>query len=81
MDYAMRLTPEALRRLPDDARFPVTQAVPHERGAVVGQSGEIVGLADEDGPQIRCRVLLDARGGAVVLDITPQRFDRLPWSG
>jgi hypothetical protein len=80
MDYAMRLTPEALRRLPDGARFPVTQAVPHERGAVVGQGGEIVAPADEYGRQIRCRVILGPQGGAAVLDITPRRFDRLPWS-
>jgi hypothetical protein len=80
MDYAMRLTLEVLRRLPDGARFPVTQAGSHERGAAVGQGGEVVGSADEDGLQIRCRVILDARGGAVVLDITPRRFDRLPWS-
>ena len=80
MDYAMRLKLETLRRLPDGARFPVTQAMSHERGAVVGQRGELVGPGDEDGPQLRCRVILDARGVVGVLDITPQRFDRLPWS-
>jgi hypothetical protein len=71
MNYYRRIERGALARLPAGAKFPVALALPHTRGA-----------EDEgDGPQIRCRVILDQKGDAVFLDITPQRFDRLPWSG
>ena len=68
MDYGARLPLGALARLPAGAGFPVTLAFAHERPG------------ERYGPQIRCRVLLSAAAGAAVLDITPRRFDRLPWS-
>ena len=68
MDYGARRRPGALARLPAGARFPVTLAFAHERPG------------ERYGPQIRCRVLLWAAAGGAVLDITPERFDRLPWS-
>ena len=68
MDYGARLRPETLARLPAGARFPVTLAFAHERPG------------ERCGPQIRCRMLLWAAAGGVVLDLTPGRFDRLPWS-
>ena len=68
MDYGARLRPETLARLPAGARFPVTLAFAHERPG------------ERYGPQLRCRVLLGAPAGGVVLDLTPARFDRLPWS-
>jgi hypothetical protein len=67
MDYAARRRPGALARLPAGARFPVTLAVAHERPG------------EQYGPQIRCRVRLGAPADGAILDITPQRFDRLPW--
>jgi hypothetical protein len=67
MEYAARLRPEVLARLPAGARFPVTLAFAHERPG------------EQYGPQIRCRVRLSAPAGRVILDITPERFDRLPW--
>src|SRR3712207_5462139 len=48
MEYAARLRPEALARLPAGAWFPVALAFAHERPG------------EQYGPQIRCRVLLRA---------------------
>jgi hypothetical protein len=67
MAYAARLRPEVLARLPAGVRFPVTLAFAHERPG------------EQYGPQIRCRVRLRAPADRAILDITPERFDRLPW--
>jgi hypothetical protein len=69
MEYVARLRPGVLARLPAGARFPVTLAFAHERPG------------ERYGPQIRCRVLLGPAAGQAILDITPERFDRLPWDG
>jgi hypothetical protein len=60
---------EQVARLPAGARFPVTLAFAHERPG------------ERYGPQIRCRVLLGPPADRAILDITPERFDRLPWNG
>ena len=69
MAYTARVPPAALARLAASARFPVALAVAHARPG------------EPYGPQIRCRVLLGTPAGGTLLDITPERFDRLPWSG
>jgi hypothetical protein len=69
MEYVARRRPGVLARLPAGARFPVTLAFAHERPG------------ERYGPQIRCRVRLGPAAGQAILDITPERFDRLPWDG